>query len=94
VSWTWPALAVALGALGCEEPPPTVAEQLAAIEASRKLEEAQLRSPCTDVVFNAANQSAVVKTACPRPDHRLTFEKDVDNDAWIVCRCPRDGGAP
>jgi hypothetical protein len=48
---------------------------------------------CADTTFNAASESGSSSTVCPWPEQTLTLEKDVDNDAWIVCRCPRDGGA-
>jgi hypothetical protein len=60
--------------------------QLRIAEAER---ETELRAPCTDLTFNAANQTGANVTRCPRPDQRLTFEADADNDAWIVCRCVR-----
>lgn len=47
--------------------------------------------PCRDFSSNAANRMEVL---CPWPEQTLHFEKDADNDAYFVCRCPRDGGGP
>lgn len=96
----WPLLLACL--IGCGYEPTEVERR--ATEAQWRRQEAESErarlaaladTPCVDTVINAAYASQVVSgtTTCPRPDQALTFEKDVDNDAWIVCRCPRAGGA-
>lgn len=46
---------------------------------------AEMKLACRDRWFNAADSS--FGGFCPRPDQTLTFEKDTDGDANIICRC-------
>lgn len=80
-----------IGSAGCEDPAPppvpkplTVAEQ---IQKTKDAEAIEAATSCRDEWFNLATISVASNVRCPRADQRLSFEQDVDKDAYAVCRC-------